>query len=139
VSFNEKSKVQDLVKLLNAKGSVILSGNQKDIVPYHKKSSIFTSTSRSEGFPNVIGEAMSARLPVVAFDCVAGPSDLIINGENGFLIPLNDGQLFTEKLQYLIDNQSVREKYSKNAKTNMAQYELKYICKQYESFIIDNN
>ena len=81
---------------------------------------------------------MSASLPVVAYDCVAGPSDLINNGENGFLIPMDDEKLFVAKLQYLIDNHSVREEFGKNAKKNIAQFELNYICKQFEDFIIFN-
>lgn len=56
-----------------------------------------------------IGEAMRAGLPVVGYDCVAGPSEMIDNGKNGFLIPLFDDRLFVEKLQYLAEHKDNRE------------------------------
>lgn len=130
---------EKLAEDLEIKDKVIFTGKQANVEEYYGKSKIFAFTSKSEGFPNVIGEAMSAGLPVIAFDCVAGPSDLITNNTNGYLIPLNNEELFVQKLQYLIDNQSVREDFGKNAKNSMAQFELNYICKQYEEFIIDNN
>lgn len=135
---NQK-KWEALTKELKIEDSVIFTGKKSNVEDYYNKSKIFAFTSKSEGFPNVIGEAMSASLPVVAYDCIAGPSDLVKNNENGFLIPLDDEKLFAEKLQYLIDNQSAREEFGKNAKINMSQYELDYICKKYEEFIILNN
>jgi GalNAc-alpha-(1->4)-GalNAc-alpha-(1->3)-diNAcBac-PP-undecaprenol alpha-1,4-N-acetyl-D-galactosaminyltransferase len=45
----------------------------------------------------VIGEAMSYGLPVIAYDCTAGPSDLIVDGETGFLIEERDQKTYTEK------------------------------------------
>jgi GalNAc-alpha-(1->4)-GalNAc-alpha-(1->3)-diNAcBac-PP-undecaprenol alpha-1,4-N-acetyl-D-galactosaminyltransferase len=130
---------EKLAEDLGIRDKVIFTGKQANVEEYYGKSKIFAFTSSSEGFPNVIGEAMSAGLPVVAFDCVAGPSDLITNDTNGYLIPLNNEELFVQKLKYLIDNQSKREDFGKNAKNSMAQFELNYICKQYEEFIIYNN
>ena len=130
---------EKLAEDLGIRDKVIFTGKQANVEEYYGKSKIFAFTSSSEGFPNVIGEAMSAGLPVVAFDCVAGPSDLITNDTNGYLIPLNNEELFVQKLKYLIDNQSTIEDFGKNAKNSMAQFELNYICKQYEEFIIYNN
>ncbi|MGV9003528.1 glycosyltransferase [Flavobacterium sp.] len=134
---NQK-KWEALAKELNVEESVIFTGKKSNVEDYYNKSKIFAFTSKSEGFPNVIGEAMSASLPVVAYDCVAGPSDLINNDENGFLIPMDDENLFVTKLQYLIENQNVREEFGKKGKNSIAQFELDYICKQFEDFIIFN-
>ena len=133
-----QTKWENLVKELNIVDNVIFTGKQTNVEEYYNKSSIFAFTSKSEGFPNVIGEAMSASLPVVAFDCVAGPSDLIINGENGFLIPMDDESLFVAQLQYLIDSQKIREDFGRNAKKSMVRFELNHICKQFEEFMIFN-
>lgn len=132
-------KWESLTQELNIAERVIFTGKQTKVEEYYSKSKIFAFTSKSEGFPNVIGEAMSASLPVIAFDCIAGPSDLINDSQNGFLIPIGNDDLFGAKLQYLIDNQVIREEFGKNAKKNMAQFELDYICKQYEDFIIFNH
>jgi glycosyltransferase involved in cell wall biosynthesis len=101
-------ELKNIVKGLGAEGQVILTGEQKDIDSYYRKSKIFAFTSSSEGFPNVVGEALSAGLPVVAYDCNAGPADMITDGENGFLVPLFDQKVFKQKLQLLMGNETLR-------------------------------
>ena len=54
---------------------VVFAGKQSDVEKYYLSSKIFAFTSSSEGFPNAIGEAMAAGLPVVAYNCVAGPAE----------------------------------------------------------------
>ncbi len=61
-----------------------------DLREIWKQSSVFLLTSRYEGFPNVLAEAMAHGVPPVAFDCPTGPSDLIRHGENGFLIEVGN-------------------------------------------------
>ena len=84
-----------------------LVGEQKDVEFYYKLADIFVFTSSVEGFPNVLGEALSSGLPVVSYDCIAGPADMITNGENGFLIPVFDDEQFSQKLLYLMESQEL--------------------------------
>lgn len=131
-------KWKALVSELGIKDRVIFTGKQSDVEHYYLTSKVFAFTSVSEGFPNVIGEAMSAGLPVVAFDCIAGPSDLITDGNNGFLIPMGNQELFAQKLQFLIDNPEQIVNLGNNSKRNIIPFELNYICSQFEKFIIPN-
>ena len=127
-----------LAKQLNISDRVIFAGKQENVEHYYNTSKIFAFSSASEGFPNVVGEAMSAQLPVVAFDCIAGPSDLIVDGVSGFLIPLNNKDLFAQKLQFLIDHPNEMESMGKKSKEFIAQFELNYICTEFENFIVSN-
>ncbi|NOR28394.1 MAG: glycosyltransferase [Lutibacter sp.] len=127
-----------LAKKLHIADRVIFTGKQEDVEQYYLSSKIFAFSSASEGFPNVIGEAMSTELPIVAFDCIAGPSDLVKNGDNGFLIPLNDTELFKEKLQFLIDTPELIGTMGKRSKERIAKFELNYICSEFENFITSN-
>lgn len=127
-----------LANELGVADRVVFAGKQEDVEQYYRTSKIFAFSSASEGFPNVVGEAMSAELPVVAFDCIAGPSDLIIDGANGFLIPMTDKDLFAKKLQWLIDHENERELMGKKSKELIAQFELNYICTEFENFIVSN-
>lgn len=101
--------LQKKIKYYSMEEKIQLVGVQKDVSRFYYQSKIFAFTSSSEGFPNALGEAMACKLPVVAYDCVAGPADLI-NGNNGFLVPLNDKEKFKNALSYLMNNDSEREK-----------------------------
>jgi GalNAc-alpha-(1->4)-GalNAc-alpha-(1->3)-diNAcBac-PP-undecaprenol alpha-1,4-N-acetyl-D-galactosaminyltransferase len=135
---NQK-KWEALAKKSGVGDRVIFAGKQEDVEHYYLSSRIFAFTSASEGFPNVIGEAMSAGLPVIAFDCIAGPSDLVTDNKTGFLIPLNDKAAFTQKLQLLVDDATLRETMGKNGKEFIAQFDLNYICTAFENFIVFNS
>jgi glycosyltransferase involved in cell wall biosynthesis len=74
----------------------------------YRDSSIFVSTSLFEPFGLVIPEAMSCGLPVVAYDCPYGPSYILSNGSNGFLVQNNNRQAFTDILCRLMADKSLR-------------------------------
>ena len=96
--------LQEKIRNLNAENKVVLAGEISNIDEYYLKSKIFAFTSSSEGFPNVVGEAMAAGLPVVSFDCVAGPSDMVKHGETGFLVELMNAELFEKYLRTLMND-----------------------------------
>jgi GalNAc-alpha-(1->4)-GalNAc-alpha-(1->3)-diNAcBac-PP-undecaprenol alpha-1,4-N-acetyl-D-galactosaminyltransferase len=78
---------------------------------------------------------MSAGLPVVAYDCVAGPSEMINDGENGFLVPLFDKETFRKKLQYLVDNESRRIEMGRSGRKSIARYSNDVIAEEFFQFI----
>ncbi len=129
-------RLKALAKELNIEKRVIFMGKQRNIEEIYNRSSVFAFTSSSEGFPNAIGEAMSAGLPVVAFDCIAGPSDLITNDLNGFLIPLFDNNLFQERLRLLMMDENLRERLGKNALESVKAFSIQSIGEQFSNFIL---
>jgi len=124
-----------IVKRLGLEKQVFLEGEQQDVSKYYNKSKIFAFTSSSEGFPNVVGEALSAGLPVVAYDCVAGPSDLINDDENGFLVELFNKKVFEKKLNLLMENKELRNEMSKKAENSIAKFESQIIAEEFYNFI----
>jgi glycosyltransferase involved in cell wall biosynthesis len=96
-------------------------------------------TSSSEGFPNVIGEAMSASLPVVAYDCVAGPSDLIDHKKNGFLVDVHDKIAFKSDLEKLINDEHFRLKMGQNAKEKINQFSIEHIAVKFEKCMMSES
>lgn len=123
--------LQQQINRMGMQNNILLTGTQKNIETYLLKASLFAFTSSSEGFPNVIGEAMSAGLPVVAYDCVAGPSDMIADGQNGYLIPLFDDKMFEEKLRYLMENEEERQRMGVYARESIQRFSVENIGEQY--------
>lgn len=136
---NGMERLQKLVNGLEMNQSVIFTGSVADVDSYYRKSKIFAFTSSSEGFPNVIGEAMSAGLPVISYDCVAGPSDLIDDGETGYLVPLFDDDEYSEKLMSLIENSSLREKMGRRASNKIEEFRSDKVAEEFYSFITEGN
>lgn len=87
----------------------------KNIMEHYRKASIYTLSSRFEGFPMVLLEATGMGLPIVAFNCKTGPDEIIENGENGFLINPDDINEFANKLLLLMRDETLRKRLGKRS------------------------
>ena len=133
---NNLVRLQQLVQKLRLENQVVFTGNTPNVECYYLKSKIFAFTSSSEGFPNVIGEAQSAGLPTIAFDCVAGPSDMIEDGKNGYLIPLFEYSTYENKLKELMKNEELRRNFGENAKKSVRKFSIDAVGKSFYEFIL---
>lgn len=124
-------KLRQLVKDKKAEGRIVLTGSQKEVETWYQKASLFAFPSSSEGFPNVVGEALAHGLPVIAFDCIAGPRDLIENGKNGFLIDMMDFEAFADRLKSLIHDESLRMKMAKYAPKSVERFSDEHIAQEF--------
>lgn len=85
------------------------------ITTEYQKASIYAMTSRYEGLPLVLIEGKSNGLPIVSFDCETGPSDIIRDGVDGFLIEDKEEKQFAEKLRKLMGDDSLRKEFAEKA------------------------
>lgn len=91
-------------------------------IPYYKESSVFMMTSRSEGFPLTLNEAMQYGVVPLAFDSFESLRDIIDDGENGYIIPDLDIKTYCEKLLGLMANESLRHNMAMNALDSCKRY-----------------
>lgn len=126
------------VETLGKTKQIKLLGEQKDVEYYLAKSKIFAFMSTSEGFPNALGEAMAAGCACIAYDCVAGPADIIDDGVSGFLIPLEDHQLYQKRLSELMADEDLRLRFGKAAVEKMKRFSSGKITQRYLDFILAN-
>ena len=112
--------------------------NTSDIVGAYAKASISVLTSKAEGFSLTTLEAQQMGLPVVAFDCPYGPSDIVIDGETGYLIPLTVNgseqeadKMFVEKLIYLMDHPEARQEMGTAAQKASQRFNKERIMNQW--------
>ncbi|MEI6881922.1 MAG: glycosyltransferase, partial [Bacteroidota bacterium] len=124
---------------LGLEDKVTFVGESNNVDEYLNRSKIFAFTSILEGFPNALGEALETPLSCISFNCIAGPSDLIINNYNGFLINNNDFVEYKRKLQILMVNDKLREYFERNSTTKMKEFEINLISNKYYSFLTNED
>ena len=103
-----------------------------DIMDRYKESSILVLTSVYEPFGLVMAEAMSCGVPVVAFDCPYGPSEIITDGENGFLVDCFDVEAFAGKVCQLIEDEGMRLRMGRNAISSVQRFSKDKIIPQWQ-------
>jgi len=119
----KQKEYEELIKSLQLGDKIKLLGQTKDIANYYNKSKIFAFTSLFEGSPNALIEAMHFGLPCVSTDCPTGPSELIKDAQNGYLISVDDQKQLENRLTKLMNDEKLREKFSNNAIKSVASFE----------------
>jgi len=125
---------QELKKAVNElmlQNKVSFLGFRRDVPELLAASDVFILTSRREGLPKAVLEAMAAGLPIIATD-VRGNRDLVKNGENGYLLPLDDVEQTAIAIERLIDSEDLRRSMGEKSKELVKQYDLKNIIPQME-------
>ena len=102
-----------------------------------EEAKIFVLVSKSEAFPMVLLEAMQARLPIVSYDSPHGPKNIVSDGEDGFIVSLNDKIAFAEKLDLLINNGILREKFIQNQKNKLDVFSKKSVMNQWNDLVLE--
>ncbi len=88
---------------LGIREKVDFEGFNKNIIPYYRDAKATLLTSLYEGFPNVLVESIALGKPVVAFDCQSGPSEIIIDSLNGYIVKYKNIDDLSEKLRISIE------------------------------------
>lgn len=122
----DRPQLEALVKELGLTEDVEMPGFVKNPFPYMKKAAVFALSSRWEGMPNVIIEALTIGTPVVSTNCESGPTEILDNNKYGELVPVGDSKSLADALlKVLLGNiKSVSPDW-------LDQFRLKYVTQQY--------
>lgn len=132
----EKHSLEEQIKNSGLENRVNLAGNVYDVHERIKNAAVFVFTSNYEGMPNALIEAMAMGLPCISTDCpCGGPRELIVNGENGILIPVGDESSLVNALRSLLDDNELRIKIGKKAIEIRDRLDASVICKQWEDYL----
>jgi GalNAc-alpha-(1->4)-GalNAc-alpha-(1->3)-diNAcBac-PP-undecaprenol alpha-1,4-N-acetyl-D-galactosaminyltransferase len=137
--YGKGEEYLNIVKSINTKGlqnSISINEPYIDIESKMLSSFILLSTSKLEGFPNVILESMSQGTPVVALNCDYGPSEIIDDAENGFLFYENELFIISQKICDLFYNKNLYDKFSNQCLYTSNLFSESNIYKKWDSIII---
>ena len=115
--------------------NVYFLGFQENPFPFVKNSDVFVLSSKSEGFGNVITEAMAIGTPVVSTNCPSGPREILKDGKCGLLVDVGDYEQLALALERVLTDQKLTEQLVASAKKEVEQYHIRNIVKQYEQVI----
>jgi glycosyltransferase involved in cell wall biosynthesis len=114
---------------------VVLAGRRPRMWEEMERASMFALSSRFEGFPMVLVEAMSKGLPIVAFDCPTGPREVVRDGKTGFLVPNDDEPALAARMLQLARDERLRSELGRQAAVDARRYSLEAIGPRWEALI----
>lgn len=130
---NERDILEEKILKYGLSNHIELLGyrDNEQVMELMRKSKIYALPSYKEAFGFVIIEAMQSGLPVVAFDVRTGPSTIIENNKNGFLIPDYDDVLFANSLETIINDEDLRSRLADKALLEAEKYEKDNVIKRW--------
>ena len=113
----EKENLNEKIIALGLQDSAILSPGTRNIYDELCQADIYLMTSRYEGFPNALVEAMSVGLPAVVFECHDGMKELVQHGDNSLLIQEHDRAGYIRAMEQLMSDRDLYHTISRNARS----------------------
>lgn len=132
---SERPALERRIARLGLDGRVALPGREKDAAGALSRADLFVLSSRYEGFPNALAEAMAAGLPVVSFDCPTGPSDIVRDGVDGRLVPPEDVAALAAALGDLTGDERARRALAAKATEVAERFSVERVAAEWESVL----
>ncbi|MGV8878196.1 MAG: glycosyltransferase [Sphingobacteriaceae bacterium] len=134
----ERKSLTNKIQTLDLEGNVYLLGSKENVQDYYRQCELFVLSSRQEGYPNVLIEAMSLGCACVAFDCNYGPSEIIENNFNGVLVENHNIAKLSQSIANVLADSDFRKVLSLNAKTVGTSNSVESIINQWEKLLFNN-
>lgn len=130
-------KVDKKIKEYGLENNFILKGATDYILEKYKDYNICVLPSYREGLPLVLLEAKCNMLPIVSFDCATGPSEIVNDGVDGYLVECYNTKKMAQRICNLIESVDLRKEFSNNSKKNLYKFKKSNILNKWIN-LIDN-
>jgi glycosyltransferase involved in cell wall biosynthesis len=122
-----KSRLRGLVEEHGLEDSVTIEGPAENIGSDMAEASVFVLSSRFEGFPLILLEAMSKGMGIVSFDCPTGPADIVDDHRNGLLVPAEDVAGLARAIHEIVADEELRHRLAAAAVETAQEYTIEAI------------
>lgn len=132
----QKEKLKSLAQQLGIQNNLVFYGDMKNPFRIHEKPQLFLLTSQYEGFPNAVLEAGTLGIPAIAYNAPGGLSEIIKEGENGFLVSPREPEVFAKYIERGIQHPFQSEEIKQHT---LSKFSSEKILRKWESLFCDLN
>jgi glycosyltransferase involved in cell wall biosynthesis len=133
---DQRAALESLIGELHLSDRVALLGTRANPWKYMARADVVALASRSEAFPNVIGEALALGRPVIATECSPGVAEYLDRGRYGVLVPPNDVDALAAGLDRILTDDELRRQLAARAPSRVESFALSRIVERYESLLL---
>ena len=130
-----REPLRGLIEEHGLEDSVTIEGPAEDIGADMAEASVFVLSSRFEGFPLILLEAMSKGMGIVSFDCPTGPADIVDDHRNGLLVPHEDVEGLARAIREIVEDEELRRRMAAAAVETAQQYTIEAIGPLWEELL----
>lgn len=128
-----RNELELKIKNYRLEDRIHLKGQVDNLYELYNEYSMLIMTSYYEGFPMSLLEGMACGLPLISFDIQTGPNEIIVDGQNGFLIKPFDVEQMVAKINYLISDVKKRHEMSTLGKSKCIKFKLSSIIEEWNN------
>jgi glycosyltransferase involved in cell wall biosynthesis len=133
----ERSSLEKLVKALRLEDRVLMPGFDENPYAALSRAELLVLSSRSEGLPTVILEALSLGVPVVATDCPHGPRELLDGGRYGVIVPCDDHEALAAGITSIIGSPARTTELRRLGQERAAEFDAQTVARQFEALFAE--
>nr|WP_026606753.1 glycosyltransferase family 4 protein [Methylocapsa acidiphila] len=134
---SQRAALGALVRFARMEDRVFLPGRVGNVADWYGRAELYAMSSRFEGFPNTLAEALASGVPAVSFDCNTGPRDLIRPDVDGLLAPPGDTEALTAALACLMSDEAMRQRCAGRAIEARERYSMSGVAAMWENLFAE--
>ncbi len=130
-----RQQLEELAKTEDVAERVVFAGFDKNPYKWVRHAEAFIFSSKYEGLPTVLIEALALECPLVATECPTGVREILMNGEAGILTPVGDIAALKDGMHKILDK-DLQAKYISNSKKLIHEFDMKFMLKEFERIVL---